>query len=92
MIKLIIRVLEKILGSFTVFCGGFGSGTGNFVPQIGHVRTPSSSSVPQVGHFTMVSSPFDSLILLYHTMRKKGNKASYTDENLLYNPHKYYRI
>lgn len=56
MIKLTTRVLEKIFGLFCMFFGGAGGGTICFVPQMGHMRTPSRSSVPQVGQIT-VSSP-----------------------------------
>ena len=50
MMKLITRVLEKIFGSLTVPGVGFGAST-CWVPQIGHIRTPSRSSVP---HFLQI--------------------------------------
>ena len=52
-----IRVLEKILGSFCIFFGGAGGGMICFVPQMGQTSTPSRSSVPQVGQI-MISSPW----------------------------------
>ena len=37
--KLMIRVLEKILGSFCIFFGGAGGGMICFVPQMGQTST-----------------------------------------------------
>lgn len=54
--KLMMRVLENILGSFCIFFGGGGGGTTCLVPQMGQTSTPSRSSVPQVGQI-MISSP-----------------------------------
>lgn len=54
--KLMMRVLENILGSFCIFFGGAGGGMICFVPQMGQTNTPSRSSVPQVGQI-MISSP-----------------------------------
>ena len=48
--KLMTRVLENILGSFTVPGVGVGAWT-CCVPQMGHIRTPSRSSVP---HFLQI--------------------------------------
>lgn len=80
--KLMIRVLEYIAGLFFVFWGGVGGGTGSFVPQMGHIRTPSRNSVPHVGHFIMISSPFIYL-LSYHTMCGRVNKAVMAENGIL---------
>lgn len=67
MIKLTRRVFEKIFGLSWVCFGGGGGGTICFVPQMGHMRTPSRSSVPHVGQIT-VSSPNCSIHLYYKDM------------------------